>query len=62
MKNEPFIMALCYRCKADFQSTGKNYIRYVKPYQFKKKLCDYCSVRYGYNFEIKPRENRGNRK
>ena len=61
LKNKHEIMTLCSRCRTDYQNTGDYHIRRADPKQTDKKLCDYCSYRHGYNYELTPKERRGKR-
>ena len=55
MRGKSFVMTLCYKCKADFEDTGNNYIRRVDTKQIYKEKCTFCNYSTGYDYEIKPK-------
>jgi hypothetical protein len=61
LKSKCEIRTLCYTCKTDYENTGYH-IRRAKRGQYEKKLCDFCSKRYGYDYEVAPKERRGGRR
>lgn len=58
MKGKPDIRTLCYKCKTDYENTGDYHIRRTQYEQTDKKLCGYCSKRYGYDYELTPKKRR----
>jgi hypothetical protein len=58
------IMTLCKRCKDDYNNTGGYYIRrtYSENEKNGKEKCTKCPNKFGWEYEIKMKENRGNRK
>ena len=53
---------LCYKCKSDYENTGEYYIRRTAYKQTEKKLCMFCSVRYGYDYELSPKRRKEGRR
>jgi len=61
VKNSPYIITLCPKCRAAFDNTGENYIRRVDPNQEYKETCTYCNVRSGYDYEVVPKARKEGR-
>jgi hypothetical protein len=62
VNNKPFIMTLCKKCRDEFQSTNRYRIYRINREEMTKESCTRCTVLFGYDYEIKPKENWGNRK
>lgn len=58
MKDKPYIMTLCFKCRADFEIAGENHIRRVDRKKEMTEKCDYCSFRLGCDYEIIPKDRR----
>jgi hypothetical protein len=57
MMKKPYILTLCAKCRAAFENTGAK-VRRVRGDQDYQEKCTYCGVRYGYDYEITPKERR----
>jgi len=51
-------MTLCPNCRSDYQNTNEYYIQRIDPTQIIKESCTYCSVKFGYDYEIIPKPKR----
>ncbi len=64
MKGKYEIRTLCYKCKTDYENSGYH-VRRTEYEQTEKKVCGYCSMRDGYDYEVtekKRRDKRGERR
>lgn len=50
--NEKLLLCLCSICANQFYNSSEHIIKRVDPYQAEKKICTYCDVRSGYDYEI----------
>lgn len=58
MKDKPLLMTLCSECLSIFRDI--NYVKPLEPHKYVKENCTYCGVRYGYDYLIYPKKERGN--
>ena len=64
MNRQPLIITLCKRCKDDYKNAGGYYIRrtYSENEKDGKEQCMKCPTKFGWEYEIKIKENGENRK
>ena len=60
MNGQPYIITLCPKCRADFDSAGA-YIYRADPEQEHKEKCTYCNVREGYDYKVTPKGRKDKR-
>ena len=50
-------LSLCPVCASQFYQTNEHIIRRSNPFKMKKEVCTYCGFRYGWDFQVIPKQN-----